>query len=99
LILCDTAEQIEQVFTLSRNEVTFDEAIEAANKQAGRPNACSKATVKAKLLEEVRDIPLRGDTNTIIKVVVTEVSDGERMLPVPLLEQFAVMPGKKGRGA
>ena len=98
LILCDTAEQIEQVFALQADKKTFDEAIEAANKYAGRPNACSKATVKATLLEEVRDFTLRGDIYTIVKVAVTEVSDGEHMLPVPFLEQFAVMPGKKGQG-
>src|SRR5207237_4398503 len=47
LILCDTAEQIEQVFTLQRDDITFEEAIDAANKPAGRPNSCSKATVEA----------------------------------------------------
>ena len=99
LILCDTAEQIEQVFTLNSDEITFDEAIDAANKQAGRPNACSKVAVEATLLEEVRDITLRGNTYTIVKVAVTKVSDGAQMLPVPFLEQFAVMPGKKGQGA
>jgi len=98
LILCDTAEQIEQVFTLQTEEITFEQAIHAANEQAGRPNACSKATVEATLLEQVRDITLRGNTYTIVKVAVTEVSDGERMLPVPFLEQFAVMPGKKEKG-
>jgi len=99
LILCDTKEQIEQVFTLETEGITFDEAIASVNKRAGRPNACTKATVEATLVEEVRDFTLRGDTYTIIKVAVTAVSDGERMLPVPFLEQFAVMPGKKGQGA
>jgi hypothetical protein len=98
LILCDTAEQIEQVFTLHADEITFDEAIDAANKRAGRTNACSKVTVEATLLEEVRDITLRGNTYTIVKVAVTKVSDGELMLAVPFLEQFAVMPGKNGQG-
>ena len=98
LILCDTAERIEHVFTLHTDAITFDEAIDAANKQARRANACSKVTVEATLLEEVRDITLRGNTYTIVKVAVTGVSDGERMLPVPFLEQFAVMPGKKEQG-
>ena len=57
------------------------------------------ATVEATLLEEVRDITLRGNTYTIVKVAVTKVSYGEQMLPVPFLEQFAVMPGKNGQGA
>ena len=55
--------------------------------------------MEATLLEEVRDIALRGNTYTIVKVAVTEVSDGEHMLPIPFLEQFAVMPGKKAQGA
>ena len=93
VILCDTPEQIEQVFTLHADGITFEEAVEAANLQAGRPNACSKATVEATLLGAVRDITLRGNTYTIVKVVVTAVSDGERMLPVPFLKQFGVMPG------
>jgi hypothetical protein len=98
LILCDTAQQIEQVFTLHTESITFEEAIDATNKQAGRPNVCSKATVEATFLEEVRDITLRGSTYTIVKVRVTEVSDGEHMVPVPFLEQFAMMPGRKEQG-
>jgi hypothetical protein len=94
VILCDTAEQIEQVFTLQAEEkTTFDDAIKATNTRAGSTNACSKATVHATLLEAVRDITIRGKKYTIVKVAVTAVSDGERMLPVPLLKQFGVMPG------
>jgi hypothetical protein len=83
---------------LHTEDMAFDEAIDVANKEAGRPNACSKVTVEATLLEEVREFTLRGNTYTIVKVAVTGVSDGELMLPVPLLEQFAVMPGKKAQG-
>jgi hypothetical protein len=97
VILCDTPEQIEQVFTLHTDDITFDEAIEATNLHAGRSNACSKATVEATLLEVVRDITLRGNTYSIVKVAVTAVSDGEHMLPVPFLKLFGVMPGKKGK--
>ena len=94
MILCDTAEQIEQVFTLQADDkTTFDDAIKATNIQAGSANACSKATVRARLLEAVRDITIRGKKYTIVKVAVTAVSDGERMLPVPFLKQFGVMPG------
>jgi hypothetical protein len=93
VILCDTAEQIEQVFTLQAEEkTTFDDAIKATNIRAGSTNACSKATVHATLLEAVRDITIRGKKYTIVKVAVTAVSDGERMLPVPFLKQFGVMP-------
>ena len=95
VILCDTAEQIEQVFTLHADDgTTFDDAIKATNLQAGRTNACSKATVRAALLEVVRDITLRGKTYSVVKVIVTAVSDGVRMLPVPSLKQFGIMPGK-----
>jgi hypothetical protein len=97
VILCDTPEQIEQVFTLHSDEISFEEAIEATNLQAGRSNACSKATVEATLLEVVRDITLRGNSYTIVKVAVTAVSDGEHMLPVPFLKQFGVMPGSKDK--
>jgi hypothetical protein len=94
VILCDTAEQIEQVFTLQADDkTTFDDAIKATNIRAGSANACSKATVHATLLEAVRDITVRGKKYTIVKVAVTAVSDGERMLPVPSLKQFGVMPG------
>jgi hypothetical protein len=93
VILCDTPEQIEQVFTLHADGSTFEVAIEATNLQAGRPNACSKVTVEATLVGAVRDITLRGNTYTIVRVVVTAVSDGEHMLPVPFLKQFGVMPG------
>jgi hypothetical protein len=95
VILCDTAEQIEQVCTLHADDrTTFDDAIKATNSQAGRTNACSKATVWATFLEVVRDITLQGKTYSIVKVIVTAVSDGERMLPVPSLKQFGIMPGK-----
>jgi hypothetical protein len=97
VILCDTPEQIEQVFTLQADGITFEVAIEATNSQAGRPNACSKVTVEATLVGEVRNITLRGDTYIIVKVVVTAVSDGEHMLPVPFLNQFGVMPGGRER--
>ena len=93
VILCDTPEQIERVFTLHAGGTTFEEAIESTNLQAEKPNACSKATVEASFLGVVRDITLRGNAHVIVKVVVTAVSDGERMLPVPLLKQFGVMPG------
>jgi hypothetical protein len=98
LILCDTAQQIEQVFALHTEAITFEEAIDATNKQAGRPNACIKATVEATFLEEVRDITLGGSTYTIVKVRVTKVGDGERTVPVPLLEQFVMMSGRKEQG-
>jgi hypothetical protein len=94
VILCDTPEQIERVFTVHADGKTFDEAIESTNMQAERPNACSKATVEATLLGVVRDITLRGNTHTIIKVAVTAVSDGKNMVPVPFLEQFGMMPGR-----
>src|SRR6516162_1994288 len=97
VILCDTPDQIEQVFTLYTNGTTFEEAIEAINLQAGSPNACSKVTVEATLVGSVRDVTLRGNTYTIVKVVVTAVSDGEHMLPVPFLKQFGVMPGGRDR--
>jgi hypothetical protein len=97
VILCDTPEQIEQVFTLHADEIGFEEAIEATNLQAGRSNACSKATVEATLLELVRYITLRGNSYAIVKVAVTAVSDGEHMLPVPFLEQFGVIPGSKDK--
>jgi hypothetical protein len=97
VILCDTPEQIEHVFTLHADDITFEAAIEATNLQAGRPNACSKVTVEATLLEVVRDITLRGNTHIIVKVAVTAVSDGENMLPVPFLEQFGVMPGRRDK--
>jgi hypothetical protein len=97
VILCDTPGQIEQVFALHADDITFEEAIEATNLQAGKSNACSKATVEATLLEEVRDITLRGNTYTIVKVEVTAVSDGEHMLSVPFLKQFGVMPGRKDK--
>jgi hypothetical protein len=97
VILCDTPEQIEQVFTLQADGITFEEAIEATNLQAGRPNACSKVTVEATLVGAVRNITLRGDAYIIVKVVVTAVSDGEHMLPVPFLKQFGVVPGGRDR--
>jgi hypothetical protein len=97
VILCDTPEQIERVFALHVDGATFDDAIKSTNTQAESPNACSKATVEATLLEVVREITLRGNTHAIIKVAVTAVSDGENMLPVPSLEQFGVMPGRRGR--
>jgi len=60
MILCDSAEQVEQVFTLQTGEqTTLEDAIKATNIQAGRSNACSKATVLATLLEVVRDITIR----------------------------------------
>ena len=93
VILCDTPEQIEQVFTLQVNGITFEQAIETTNLQAKRPNACSKATVEATLVGTVRNITLEGNAYIIVEVVVTAVSDGERMLPVPFLKQFGVMPG------
>ena len=94
MILCDTAEQIEQVFTLQADgKTTFDDAIKSTNIRAGSTNACSKATVQATLLGAVRDITIRGKNYTIVTVAVTAVSDGERMLPIPFLKQFGVMPG------
>src|SRR5689334_13428525 len=81
VILCDTPEQIEQVFTLHADGITFEEAIESTNLQAEKPNACSKATVEASLLGVVRNITLRGNTHVIVKVAVTAVSDGKTMLP------------------
>ena len=97
VILCDTPEQIERVFTLHADGITFEEAIESTNLQAKRPNACSKATVEASLLEVVREITIRGDTHVIVKVAVTAVSDGKNMLPIPFLEQFGVMPGRRDK--
>jgi hypothetical protein len=94
VILCDTPDQIERVFTLHADGTTFDEAIKSTNVLAEKPNACSKATVEATLLGVVRDITLRGNTHTIIKVAVTAVSDGKNMVPVPFLEQFGMMPGR-----
>jgi len=82
VILCDTPRQIEQSFTLHPDGTIFEEAIEAANVQAGRPNACSKGPVEATLVAGVRDITLPGNTYTIVRVVVTAVCDGEYMLPV-----------------
>ena len=99
VILCDTPEQIERVFTLQADGMTFEEAIESTNLHAGKPNSCSKATVEALLLEVVRDITLGGNTHIIVKVAVTAVSDGENMLPIPFLEQFGVMPGGTGEVA
>ena len=96
VILCDTPEQIERVFTLHAGGTTFEEAIESTNLQAEKPNACSKATVEASFLEVVRDITLRGNAHVIVKVVVTAVSDGNNMLPIPFLEQFGVMSGTRG---
>jgi len=96
VILCDTPEQIERVFTLQADGMTFEAAIESTNLHAEKPNACSKATVEASLLEVVRDITLRGNTHIIVKVAVTAVSDGKNMLPIPVLEQFGVMPGGRG---
>ena len=93
VILCDTPEQIERVFTLQADGMTFEEAIDSTNLQVEKPNACSKATVEASLLEVVRDITLRGNIHIIVKVAVTAVSDGKTMLPIPFLEQFGVMPG------
>jgi len=52
--------------------------------------------VEASLLEVVRDITLRGNAHVIVKVVVTAVSDGNNMLPIPFLEQFGMMPGTRG---
>jgi len=96
VILCDTPEQIERVFTLQADGMTFEEAIDSTNLQVEKPNACSKATVEASLLEVVRDITLKGNPHIIVKVAVTAVSDGKNMLPVPFLEQFGVMPRGKG---
>jgi len=96
VILCDTPEQIERVFTLQADGMTFEDAIQSTNLQAEKPNACSKATVEALLLEVVRDITLRGNSHVIVKVAVTAVSDGKDMLPIPYLEQFGVMPGGRG---
>jgi len=96
VILCDTPEQIERVFTLQADGMTFEEAIDSTNLQVEKPNACSKATVEASLLEVVRDITLKGNPHIIVKVAVTAVSDGKKMLPVPFLEQFGVMPRGKG---
>ena len=77
VILCDTAEQIEQVFALQADgKTTFDDAIESTNIRAGSTNACSKATIQATLLEVVRDITIRGKTYTIIKVAVTAAAKG-----------------------
>jgi hypothetical protein len=45
----------------------------------------------------VREITIRGDTHVIIKVAVTAVSDGKNMLPIPFLEQFGVMPGRRDK--
>lgn len=95
VILCDTPEQIERVFTLQADGITFEEAIESTNLQAERPNACGKATVEASLLEVVREITLRGNAHNIVKVGVTAVSDGKNMLPIPFLVQFGVMPGTR----
>jgi hypothetical protein len=96
VILCDTPEQIERVFTLQADGMTFEEAIDTTNLHAQKPNACSKATVEASILEVVRDITLKGNTHIIVKVGVTAVSDGKNMLPIPFLEQFGVMPGGRG---
>jgi len=93
VILCDTPEQIEHVFTQQADGKTFEQAIEATNSQAGKPNACSKVTVEAALVGAVRNITLRGNTYIIVNVVVTAVFDGEHMLPVPDLNQFGVMRG------
>ena len=97
VILCDTPEQIERVFTLQAGGITFEEAIESTNLQSEKPDACSKATVEASLLEVVRDFTLRGNTHIIVKVAVTAVSDGKNMLPVQFLEQFGVMPVSGGK--
>jgi hypothetical protein len=96
VILCDTPEQIERVFTLQADGMSFEEAIESTNLRAEKPNACSKATVEASLLEVVRDITLSGNSHVIVKVAVTAVSDGNNMLPIPYLEQFGMMPGTRG---
>jgi hypothetical protein len=96
VILCDTPEQIERVFTLQADGMTFEEAIESTNLHAEKTNACSKATVEASLVEVVRNFTLRGNTHIIVKVSVTAVSDGKNMLPIPFLEQFGVMPGGRG---
>jgi len=96
VILCDTPEQTERVFTLQADGMTFEDAIDSTNLHVAKPNACSKATVEASLLEVVRDITLKGNPHIIVKVAVTAVSDGKNMLPVPFLEQFGVMPRGKG---
>ena len=49
--------------------------------------------MEAALVGAVRNITLRGNTYIIVNVVVTAVSDGEHMLPVPYLKQFGVMRG------
>jgi len=96
LILCDTADQVELVFTLQAQGIASDQALDAANKQA-KAVVCGFMVAEAKIIERVRDVPVNGISFTIVKVAVTGFFDGKQMLVGTALEQFAAHPSKPSR--
>ena len=96
-LFCDTPDQVEVVYTLHAEGVAAEDVVKAVNKQAGS-QACGVALVEADVVDVVKTLVIKGDTYTIIKVIIRAVSVGGMMRPVMDIEQYALMTGKKSTG-
>ena len=95
VILCNSADEVEGVYTAYAEGIPLQEVIEANNKNQGG-NSCGIATVEASVVENVRLINVKGDTFVIIKVYITAVEYYGKLRPVDGLIQYGLMPLRKG---
>lgn len=98
LLVCDTAAQLEEVFTLQADGADGEEVVAAVNTAAGS-NACGMIIAETSIIEDVKHITLKGDSFAIIKIAIHAIYTGEGFRPVLNLQQFALMPLKKATAA
>ena len=94
VLICDTAEQVETIYTAFAAKIPMEEVVEAVNKAAGA-SACGVAAIVAHPIEMVKTIKLNGREHIIIKIAVVAVFNGVTVVPVNRLEQFSIMIGKE----
>ena len=97
-LFCDSAAQIETVYTAHAAGIPAQEVVEALNKETGAA-ACGVLLVHGQIVEHGKQMTLKGDTYVIIKVLILAIFNGQGFMPVPPMEQYALMPMKRATGA
>jgi hypothetical protein len=90
-IICNTSEQALRVVALGNEGSELPVALHVVNREAANPTACGNALVVFRIVEEVQHERIRGQRVTVMKVVVSAISDGRHWTPVPDLVQYALV--------
>jgi hypothetical protein len=90
-IICNTSEQALRVVALGNQGSEIPIALQLVNRESANPTACGKAIVAFRIVEEVQHERIRGRTVSVMKIVVSAISNGAHWTPVPDLVQYALV--------